>query len=195
MKPSPYRLAGAGAAIIIAISAAVFPHQNITRNVSASLDVGWYVRIPWAEPKPGSIVMFAIPERARGIAEKGKMNLNLPLMKRVEAVTPDGRLIVKGDCGGARSLDSRYFGAIDRADIEGVYTPLPWTLTSCRRGDGWQEKDGKEVYRKESSGSEIKRVSRNESAAFDKQPFTSTAYPSRKPLRDFAGPYRKLAGA
>lgn len=149
MKAAPYRLAGSFAAIAIAISAAVFPHQNMTRNVSASLDVGWYVRLPFATPEPGSIVMLPIPDRAREIAARGGMDLDRPLLKRVETITQDGRLVVKGDCGGARSLDSRYFGSVGLDEITGVYVPLPWTLTPCPSEGTGSRREEREAYRKE----------------------------------------------
>lgn len=123
----------------------MFPTENLVRNISASLDVGWYLRIPFANPEPGSIVMFPIPESVIHLAEQNNMPLNIPLMKRVESITPDGELVVKGDCGGARSLDSRYYGAISRSEITGVYAPIPWTMTPCKTLVDDEGEEGREA--------------------------------------------------
>lgn len=139
----------AAGALVLAGMSAFTPLNSITRNVSASLDVGWYVRLPFATPEPGSIVMLPIPDRAREIAARGGMDLDRPLLKRVESITQEGRLVVKGDCGGDRSLDSRYFGSVGLEEITGVYAPLPWTLTPCPREGAGSRREEREVYRKE----------------------------------------------
>lgn len=195
MRARPLYVGLAVASLALAIASAAAPRPMITRAISASMDIGWYARVPFAEIEPGAIISFPIPPRARALAEQAGLSLDIPLMKRVEIVTPDGRLIVKGDCGGSRSLDSQYFGAISRGEVLGVFAPIPWGMTPCRELIGDERKEGKEAYRKESLGSQIKRFHRKEAAALPEQPLPSTVYPYRKPLREVTGSYRKLTGA
>jgi nickel-type superoxide dismutase maturation protease len=74
----------------------------------------------WVRVRPGDLVVFLDPEARR-----------THLVKRVEALTPDGAVIVRGDNPNV-SRDSRHFGPVPRGLIVGraVYRYLP----GARRG-------------------------------------------------------------
>lgn len=131
MRPKRIHLSLTAGAILLAGATFVFHGTNVVHNYSASLDLGWYVRVPWASLEKGAIVMFPIPDRVQELAERGGMNTRIPLMKRIESVKPGGGLVVRGDCGGDRSLDSRYFGELDRDQVIGVFTPIPGLTSPC----------------------------------------------------------------
>ena len=69
----------------------------------------------WARPRPGDVVVFRDPEATRTLT-----------VKRVQALTPEGSLIVLGDNPNV-SRDSRHFGPVARSLIVGraVYRYLP----------------------------------------------------------------------
>ncbi|MBV9579147.1 MAG: S26 family signal peptidase [Chloroflexi bacterium] len=76
--------------------------------------------LTWLPPRTADLVVFLDPEAQR-----------TPLIKRVEALTNQGEVIVKGDNPNV-SRDSRHFGPVPRRLIIGraVYRYLP----GLRRG-------------------------------------------------------------
>ncbi len=76
--------------------------------------------LTWAPPRKDDMIVFRDPE-ARGTFT----------IKRVQALTADGDLVVRGDNANV-SRDSRHFGAVPRALVIGrvLYRYLP----GARRG-------------------------------------------------------------
>lgn len=114
--------------------AAALPDNSVLRNTSQSMDLGWYVMVPFAEPKAGDVVAFPIPPQARDLAAKLCINA-LSLLKRVVYRNPvDGDLYVAGDFGGAQSFDSRWYGAVSEKEILGVYRFVKEWVPGSREG-------------------------------------------------------------
>ncbi len=69
----------------------------------------------WSKPRPGDIIIFRDPEWSATFG-----------VKRVEAVQPDGTLVLRGDNPNV-SRDSRHFGFVSQSLLVGrvVYRYLP----------------------------------------------------------------------
>lgn len=120
------------------------PENSVLRNTSLSMDLGWYVMVPFAEPKVGDVVAFDVPPQARDLAEAACIRGSL--LKRVIYRHPNGDLYLAGDHGGARSFDSRYYGAVPETAIMGVYKLV--VESNPETGEGTQDK----ALRSEGSG-------------------------------------------
>lgn len=92
-------------------------------NVSPSMDLGLYVRVPKGEIEVGDIVEFPVPSWARNFADAHC--ITGPILKRV-TWAKDGELLVSGDHMPERSFDSDIYGAIPVEMVTGKYVPL-WT--------------------------------------------------------------------
>jgi nickel-type superoxide dismutase maturation protease len=68
------------------------------------VDAGAYVDLP---PRPGDVVLVAHPYQT-----------NVRMVKRVQSITPEGRVFVVGDNPG-ESTDSRSFGPLRPSQIVG----------------------------------------------------------------------------
>ena len=112
------------------------PNNSVLRNTSLSMNLGWYVMVPFAEPVAGSIVAFDVPPQARDLAEKACIRGSL--LKRVIYRHPNGDLYLAGDHFPGRSFDSRYYGAVPETAILGVYKLV--VESNPDSGEGTQDK-------------------------------------------------------
>lgn len=129
-QPAPAARIWYGTAVIVSAAIGVSllwrPRPLLLWNASASSTVGLYLVTPPARPRIGDMVVAWTPASVRRLAAtRGYLPFNVPLVKRVAALSGD-RICARGD----RITVNGRFAAVRRSrDLSG--RPMPW-WSGCR---------------------------------------------------------------
>lgn len=127
MMPAAVPILATGALGLGLIGLAAFadPMPKLVWNASASAPVGLY-RVVSGAPKRGDLVLVRVPESITSLAaERGYLPLNVPLVKRVAALSGDYV------CAFDEAITINGRAIAERLKVDRAGRPLPW-WNDCR---------------------------------------------------------------